>query len=145
MLTISCGRDGLGLGLKYVITVMVADVNKTLILTLTLTLTQGQTAVIKMLLAAVPPPDINHVNGYGNSALHVALRGGHFDVAEVLLLAGASVICENHKGSTPLHFLCYLSMVSEQSVILFQKLIDGGAYVNAVDHRLGLESVLEFK
>ena len=48
-------------------------------------------------------------NGYGNTALHEACRGGNASTVRVLLQAGADVNAENHKGSTPLHIFCYES------------------------------------
>ena len=59
----------------------------------------------------------------------------------LLLSSGANVNAENHKGSTPLHFLCYGSDPRTHSVDMVQELIRAGADVNRKDHR-GMTAIL---
>lgn len=47
------------------------------------------------------------VNCYGNSALHIAAKEGFPDIVKLLIAAGANVSIQNHKLSTPVHFVCY--------------------------------------
>lgn len=50
----------------------------------------------------------NHVLGAGLSPLHLAAQGGHIDVMDALLDAGADVNAIDVRGYTPLHFaICF--------------------------------------
>ena len=82
-------------------------------------------------------------NCYGNTALHEAIRTRHFDVARLLLNAGADANAANHKGSTPLHFLCYDEGTAntEASLTFARTLVAAGAEVNVRDKR-GLTPLL---
>ncbi len=58
------------------------------------------------LTRAATSPD--HVLGAGLSPLHLAAQGGHIDVMNALLAAGADVNARDHIGRTPLHFaICF--------------------------------------
>lgn len=52
-----------------------------------------------------------------------------------LLTHGANVNHENHKGSTPLHFLCYQTEERPDDVTMLRKLIQHGANIHARDLR----------
>ena len=58
-------------------------------------------------LAGARTPD-DHVLGAGLSPLHLAAQGGHLEVMELLLEAGADINAVDARGYTPLHFvICY--------------------------------------
>lgn len=84
----------------------------------------------------------NTANCYGNSPLHEACHsGGSIELIRLLLGRGAGVNNENHKDSTPLHFLCYGSDPSKQSVDMVRELLAAGAEVNHPDNR-GMTALL---
>lgn len=73
----------------------------------------GDIDALRALLAAdgglvdASTPD-DHVLGAGLSPLHLAAQGGHIDVMELLLEAGADINAVDARGFTPLHFaICY--------------------------------------
>lgn len=47
--------------------------------------------------------DINHQDFNGNSALHDASAGGHFEVVKVLTSRAVSINLKNTEGATPLY------------------------------------------
>jgi ankyrin repeat protein len=50
----------------------------------------------------------NHVLGAGLSPLHLAAQGGHIDVMDALIGAGADINARAADGLTPLHFaICF--------------------------------------
>ncbi len=70
----------------------------------------GDLALARELLAqdraqanASTPAD--HVLGGGLSPLHLAAQGGHIELMEALLAAGADVNARDARGNTPLHFV----------------------------------------
>jgi ankyrin repeat protein len=73
------------------------------------------------------------VNGYGNSALHEAAHDENLNAVEILLRAGAHVHTKNHKGSTPLHSLCYSEAKKADGIRIAEALIDAGAEIDAED------------
>ena len=57
---------------------------------------------------AVAATPADHVLGAGLSPLHLAAPGGHIDVMDALLNAGADVNAQDARGFTPLHFaICF--------------------------------------
>ena len=57
---------------------------------------------------AVAAASADHVLGAGLSPLHLAAQGGHIDVMNALLDAGADVNALDARGCTPLHFaICF--------------------------------------
>jgi uncharacterized protein len=91
-------------------------------------------------LSLMPPPHhLTHspppANTYGNTVLHEAIREGSLELCKYFLSHGADVNYANHKGSTPLHFLCYQSEVRDDDVTMLRKLIQHGADIHARDHR----------
>ncbi len=69
----------------------------------------GDLAQVRILLAAdagraAAATAADHVLGTGLSPLHLAAQGGHIDVMEALLDAGADVNARDARGFTPLHF-----------------------------------------
>lgn len=73
------------------------------------------------------------MNGYGNSALHEAAHDENPTAVDILLKAGAHVSIKNHKGSTPLHSLCYSEANKADGVRIAQALLDAGAEIDAED------------
>ena len=47
--------------------------------------------------------DLNHANGYGETALFIAADYGHTSIVQALLNAGANVNQADKSGRTPLH------------------------------------------
>jgi ankyrin repeat protein len=74
-------------------------------------------------------------NGYGNTALHEACINGSVSTIEHLLVSGAKVNAENHKGSTPLHLYCYGERKSDHTLDGLRVLLENGANIEAADHR----------
>ena len=56
--------------------------------------------------------DVNAVDNTKSTALHIAVKKGHFDVAKVLIQNGADVNAVNEYKETP---LCHVSGVCEPS------------------------------
>jgi ankyrin repeat protein len=63
---------------------------------------RAQTAMVEFLLDAGADPQARTIEG--NSALEIALAGGHERIAELLLQAGARVRAVNSKGLTACHW-----------------------------------------
>ena len=66
----------------------------------------------------------HETDGNGNTPLHCAALGGHTDVAQLLVDAGADLEATNNEGDRPLHlgagagnlpFLKFLLQVSQSS------------------------------
>ncbi|KAI8494515.1 positive regulation of extrinsic apoptotic signaling pathway via death domain receptors protein [Branchiostoma belcheri] len=73
--------------------------------------------------------DVNcRVSGVGNTPLHKAASGGHVDVAELLLKAGAQVDSRNKFEYTPLHYAA-----EEGHVGVAELLLKAGAQVDSRD------------
>eukprot|EP00435_Cladocopium_sp_Y103_P044380 s1805_g12.t1 len=64
----------------------------------------------------------------GNGPQAYAAIGGHLEVVQVLLAAGAPVEAKNKKGLTPLH---YAACNGHTAIV--ERLIAAGAVVDAVD------------
>ena len=88
----------------------------------------GHTETVRY-LAGLKDVDLNHSGNNGRTALHVALQGGgHADVMQLLVDAGADIEAKDIQGATPLHFAC---MGGELDIV--QKLLKAGADVCVVD------------
>lgn len=75
-------------------------------------------------------------NSYGNTALHEAIRENSLELSDLLLKYNANVNYANHKGSTPLHFLCYQTHDHrENDRMLIRQLIQHGANIHLRDNR----------
>jgi ankyrin repeat protein len=75
-------------------------------------------------------------NSYGNTSLHEAIRENSIELCEILLANGADVNFPNHKGSTPLHFLCYQTHEHRQDdVALLRFLMKNGSDIHRRDNR----------
>lgn len=57
----------------------------------------------ELLAALAAGADVNHLDGSGSSALHMACANGHARAARALLERGAA-FAENASGNTPLHW-----------------------------------------
>lgn len=82
--------------------------------------------------------NVNHTNTYGNTPLHEAVHLGLSDIASMLLAHGADPKIANHKGSTPLHFMCYDAVDSNdpsKSVDILKTIVAAGADVSARDNK----------
>jgi len=84
---------------------------------------------IAEILAIEHPQDVNFQNvDDGSYTLHQALRGGHVDIARMLVGRGADVSTQDKSGSTALHFASRNGHVD-----LGRMLIEHGADVSAQD------------
>ena len=98
---------------------------------LLLAVRQRHTDIVLRLIAA--HANVNHQNGYGNTALHEVLRVKNFALAEILLRAGSDLHLCNRKGSSALHFMCYDEVPSPACVAFARNLIRQGAAVDVAD------------
>ena len=71
--------------------------------------------------------DVNQKDSQGNTALLLACGSGNFEMAAILVCAGASVSAANKRGDTPL-----LAAVGEGNLELAEMLVSKGANVEAV-------------
>jgi len=71
--------------------------------------------------------DVNEKDSQGNSPLLLACRSGNFEMAEMLVVAGAGVSAANERGDTPL-----LAAVGAGKLELAEMLVSKGANVEAV-------------
>jgi hypothetical protein len=71
--------------------------------------------------------DVNEEDAQGNSPLLLACRSGNFEMAEMLVVAGAGVSAANKRGDTPL-----LAAVGAGKLELAEMLVSKGANVKAV-------------
>lgn len=84
--------------------------------------------------AAVAEPGVVKATAEaGDTALHIAARGGHLAVVNVLLDAGAEVDALNEMGWTPLFCAAYNPELDCGFAPIVKRLIDAGANVN---HRI---------
>ena len=86
----------------------------------------GDVESVKKLLAGV---DVNGKNKGGYTALHLASKKGHVEVAKVLLEAKAAVAAASKSGKTALHYVADYN----GNLDLAKALLDAGAAVNAKD------------
>ena len=70
--------------------------------------------------------DVNEDDSEGNSPLLLACRSGNFEMAEMLVVAGAGVSAANKRGDTPL-----LAAVGAGKLALAEMLVSKGANVEA--------------
>nr|5CBN_A Chain A, mbp3-16,Immunoglobulin G-binding protein A [synthetic construct] len=86
----------------------------------------GQDDEVRILMAN--GADVNAMDNFGVTPLHLAAYWGHFEIVEVLLKYGADVNASDATGDTPLHLAAkwgYLGIV--------EVLLKYGADVNAQD------------
>jgi uncharacterized protein len=62
---------------------------------------RGHADVVQLLLAAKPSPRIERENRQGETPLMLAAKNGRYEVAAVLLKAGAAVDAADYAGHTP--------------------------------------------
>ncbi|MGC3943874.1 MAG: ankyrin repeat domain-containing protein [Chryseolinea sp.] len=86
----------------------------------------GQLDIVKLLLTHKANPNIAANNQMRVAPLHSACAISNYDIAELLLNAGADVNARQHLGVTPLH-----SAAHNGQTKLARLLIDSGADVNA--------------
>jgi hypothetical protein len=72
--------------------------------------------------------DVNEQDSQGNSPMLLACRSGNFEIAEILVCAGAGVSVANERGDTPL-----LAAVGAGKLALAEMLVSKGADVNEKD------------
>jgi ankyrin repeat protein len=89
---------------------------------LILAVREGQLSVVQTLLKY--KPRLAYRNPAGDSALMLAVLGGHQPIAELLIRAGAPI---NHPGWTPLHYAAF-----EGRLELLERLLAAGAELNAL-------------
>lgn len=69
---------------------------------------------------------VNEVNAYGNTPLHLACYNGQDVVVSELIEAGANVNQVNERGFSPLHF----ASSSRQGALCQELLLTHGAHIN---------------
>lgn len=69
---------------------------------------------------------IDEINVYGNTALHIACYNGQDAVVNELIDYGANVNQPNNSGFTPLHF----AAASTHGALCLELLVNNGADVN---------------
>jgi ankyrin repeat protein len=72
--------------------------------------------------------DVNEEDSQGNSPLLLACRSGNFEIAEILVGAGANVSTANERGDTPL-----LVAVGAGRFEMFELLLEAKAHVNVIN------------
>jgi ankyrin repeat protein len=72
--------------------------------------------------------DVNEKGSQGNSPLLLACKSGNWEMAEMLVVAGAGVSARNYRDDTPL-----LAAVGAGKLALAEMLVSKGADVNAKD------------
>eukprot|EP00808_Paulinella_micropora_P018327 g78736.t1 len=109
---------------------------------------QGNTALGKVLVEG--KADLNVMDQHGDTALHLALRHGHFPTAEVLVAAGGDITARNKEGeglnayirgnagllqACKKHQAAALLVLaaSEGDTELGRRLVEGKAELNATD------------
>ncbi len=71
---------------------------------------------------------MNNKDSQGNSPLVLACRSGNFDIAEILVVAGAGINVTNDVGASALHLV--VASDSARSLEMFETLLKAGADVN---------------
>ncbi|KXH60791.1 hypothetical protein CNYM01_04327 [Colletotrichum nymphaeae SA-01] len=102
----------------------------------------GHQGIAELLLKSNPDGRayLNHQDADGGTALHAAVIGEHFKIAELLLNAGADFNIEDKNGQRPLH------LASEQgNKSLVNLLLKAGSLVNEPDkhHRTPLHLAID--
>jgi cytohesin len=86
----------------------------------------GQLPTVRKLLATGIDVNASTIGHHGGSALHAAAQGGHIEIVNLLLKAGADPDAESYDGVTP------LANVANDDVC--KALLSAGADVNHRDH-----------
>ena len=73
--------------------------------------------------------DVDRRNAEGSSALHVACRGGHHRLVEMLITAGAGVSSRDARSRSSLFIACEVGCVNTVRVLVLQ----GGADMHERD------------
>ena len=89
----------------------------------------GDADMVRVLIAQ--ETKLNERDTDGRSALHLAVRGQHWDVVRLIVDAGASSETRDSEGSTPLHDACELCRDDD----VIERLISSGAPLNQVNLR----------
>jgi ankyrin repeat protein len=92
---------------------------------------KGEVTAVGQLLQEGTPP--NGAASGGWTALHRAAYGGHRQIAQVLLDAGADLNAKDKQGFTPLHWAVYESLLLPEAQEVAKLLVVRGADVNARD------------
>jgi len=71
--------------------------------------------------------DINATGEFDYTALHMAARNGHIEMAQLLVTQGADIDARNKSGMTPLHWAARTGQLS-----VVQYLVSQGAEINAL-------------
>lgn len=83
-------------------------------------------------LLSYPKMDINQVNQYSNTALHVSVLSSNLDNVMLLLDRNADPSCKNNRGYTPLHFVSLY--VQKNAMDYVDSLLKAGAFIDAKDN-----------
>jgi len=68
----------------------------------------GNLDICKILVEAGATVNSDSGNGFGNTPMHTATRAGSLSIVKYLMEHGGDVNVVNNRGSTPLHFCCFL-------------------------------------
>ena len=84
----------------------------------------GHVEIVKFLVGQEKGPDCVRVKNYSNeTALHIAIDGGHLEMARILIDAGSDVLAPGWNARTPLHQAAF---AGEKGVPLVKLLLGEG-------------------
>lgn len=65
---------------------------------------EGNTLALKELLSSHPDIDVNARNKYGETAMHLAVNGGHLETVQFLNDKGFSLVARDKNSDDPIYF-----------------------------------------
>ena len=89
---------------------------------------EGSGEIVESLISI--KADLDLIDDYGQSLLHIAVENGYREIAELLVNYGLDINCRDFAGYTPLH----VAVLMEKKEMV-KLLISKGAHINAKDAR----------